>query len=122
MATDFDDFQKRKEAAFKVLRESGISSANFNPPMRRLLERLGLKSKPPHFASFLEVSSLYSIYFGVVWGLTMWLLVWRATPASPRLFIAISAGAGICFGLSMAAYYAYGRRKYKLPSWDSLVS
>jgi hypothetical protein len=29
---------------------------------------------------------------------------------------------GVLFGLAMATYYAYGRKKHQFPSWDSLVN
>lgn len=31
-----------------------------------------------------------------------------------------AVSAGILFGLAMAGYYAYGRKKYNLPRWQDL--
>lgn len=38
------------------------------------------------------------------------------------LAVVLTAGVGLFFGLSMAGYYAYGRRKYHLPKWNSILS
>ena len=59
-------------------------------------------------------------FFGLVWGLLMWFWQWSDTGMSAGFAAALSVVAGLLFGLSMASYYAYGRRKHRLPPWTSL--
>ena len=58
--------------------------------------------------------------FAIAWGLMMWFFVWSRQGMSPLAALVAAAVAGALFGLSMATYYAYGRRKYQLPEWRSL--
>jgi len=52
----------------------------------------------------------------------MSLFVWSQQGFPVALAVVLSAGVGLFFGLSMAGYYAYGRRKYHLPKWNSILS
>jgi membrane associated rhomboid family serine protease len=120
MSNKLDDFEHRKEAAFKVMRERGINPMHFYPPVHRMLARIGVRVKPPHFGSFIGVCVLHALYFGATWGLIMWLFVWQSTAVSPERAIGTSVGAGLTFGVAMAFNYAWDRRKHRLPSWETL--
>ena len=111
------DALKKREAALRLLESKGISRSNYSPPAARALWRLGIDVPPPHFASFGVTTLLLGTYFAVAWGLIMWLVFWfrRGLPAEAGLLTAVCAG--ILFGLSMAGYYAYCRRKYGIPLW-----
>ena len=50
----------------------------------------------------------------------MWFFVWSNQRMAPLAAVLTSLISGALFGLLMAAYYAHGRRKYKLPDWQSL--
>jgi Na+/glutamate symporter len=50
----------------------------------------------------------------------MWLVVWQRLNMSAVEAVLASATAGLFFGLAMGGYYAYGRRKHGLPSWEEL--
>jgi hypothetical protein len=60
--------------------------------------------------------------FTVAWGVIMWLLVWSQAGMSFGSMVITAASAGVIFGLTMAGYYAYGKRKHGLPSWRELKS
>ena len=109
----------KRNAALQLLRRTSIRPANFQPPMLRLLWRMGVDARPPHFCSFLHNVLFSGAVFGATWGGFMWLTLWQGSQAPLRAAaIALLTGAG--FGLSMACYYAYGRRVHALPSWDEL--
>ncbi len=111
-----DALQKR-EAALRLLETKGISHSNYAPPAARLLWRLGFDVPPPHFAGFGATALVAGSYFGVAWGLIMWLLFWSHQHFSIAIGLIVALGAGVLFGVFMASYYAYGRRKYGIPLW-----
>ncbi len=68
-------------------------------------------------ASFSGTALVAGLYFAAAWGLFMSLIVWSQGTVSVTEALIASIGAGIFFGLSMASYYAFGRRKHNLPLW-----
>jgi hypothetical protein len=109
----------KRDAALAIMARTGIWKSHYYPPIVRLLWRMGFAIPLPHFVSFGRVALASGCFFGTAWGLLMWLLHWRHQ-ISPMLALAASVFAGAAFGLSMAAYYAYGRSKHKLPLWHEL--
>ena len=108
-------------AALRLLDESGISKSNYAPPLFRLLWRAGVDVPPPHFMSFFRSAVTMGTTFGIVWGLlfsVFELLVDGAVNIPVLLLTAICCG--FVFGLAVATYYSYGRRRYKLPEWSAL--
>jgi len=110
----------RRTAALPLLSSTGMKRSNYEPPLLRLLWRLGVDARPPHFASFGVNALVSGIFFGSVWGISMWLFLWRQQAAPVVVSLFSSFLAGLLFGIAMATHYVYGRRKYKLPSWHSL--
>jgi Family of unknown function (DUF6404) len=110
----------KREAALKLLASTGIWRSNYAPPMLRFLWRLGFDTPPPHLVNFSSNALFCGTYFGVTWGLLMWFVFWSPHKISPAAAIISAVFAGIFFGLSMAAYYAHGRRKHNLPLWKDL--
>jgi hypothetical protein len=110
----------RRTAALKILAATGIKQRNYEPPYISLLWRIGFDLPPPHFICFLANFLIASSYFTLAWGLLTYLLLWL-TQGQPKLVLFAYAGAGGLFlGLTMASYYAYGRRKHELPLWQEL--
>ena len=111
---------EKRVAALKLLAATDISRGSYEPTIFRLLWRLGINVPPPHFASFWRNALFAGSFFAVGWGLLMWLLLWSRQGMAFSAATATAAGAGLFFGLAMASYYAYGKRKYRLPSWQEL--
>ena len=109
----------KRAAALALLARSRIRYSHYQPPVTRLLWRLGFNTPPPHFCGFFFNTILFAAIYGVVWGTFMWLVTWRHhhTPLNAAV---IASVCGLAFGLMMATYYAYGKRKHKLPSWRAL--
>ena len=114
-------FETQRDKALAVLAESGIWPSNYAPLLLKLLWKLGLKVPPPHFVRFWHVAVVYGVWFACTWGLLMWCALWMRQGMPIAVAITSAGCAGALFGISMAAYYAYGRRKYRLPTWASLV-
>ncbi len=101
----------------KDLGKKGIGQYTIAPPIYRLLWRLGVEVKPPHFASFWSLVGTTGVAFGIFWGIFMWFLVWQqSTPVS--LAVGAAALAGLVFGLVMAVYFRRRSRKLALPRWE----
>lgn len=113
--------EAQRAAALALLATTGMRQSNYLPPAVLLLWRLGINVPLPHFARFVPTVLTVGGAFAVGWGLIMWLVLWRSQSASFAAVALQSGGAGLVFGLVMATYYAYGRRKYRLPPWDSFA-
>lgn len=93
---------------------------NYEPPYLRLLWRMGIEIPPPHFVSFSRMVIFATVWFSAAWGTLMWHLAWSKQGLPGIAAIGISCGAGLTFGVLMGIYFAYGRRKYRLPQWAAL--
>jgi hypothetical protein len=104
----------------------GMSLHTVAPPLFRLLWALGLEVPPPLFLGFRKLTLLIGTGFGVLWGplwgVGMWLWVWRGEiPAgvavSMTVFTAVLAG--LSFGLVMAWLARRQAARLGLPSsWE----
>lgn len=110
----------RREAALKLLAATGLSRLNYEPPLVRMLWRMGFDIPPPHFATFSQAAWLSGVSFAGLWGLLMWVMVGQPNGLAMPWGIGIAGFVGLLFGVAMASYYAWGRRRHKLPDWQSL--
>ena len=81
---------------------------------------IGFEPRPPYYQSFTKVVVFFGIYFAVLWGLTMNLVIWRDQAIPFPVQLISSALAGVLFGFGMALWYRYVRRKSGLSSWADL--
>lgn len=116
-------FDEHYEIALQELAGSDILKGNYVPPLHKLLRRMGLKVKPPHYASMPANMLTTGIPFGILWAGLMWLFVWE-DQVGMSLSIALWAGffAGMLFGVAMAIYYRASARKHNLSSWVQLAT
>ncbi len=110
----------RRARSLAILAETGIWRSNYEPPFLRLLWRLGIDIPPPHFVSFVPMFLLSAAWFGFSFGIVMWILQWQRQGMGGMAAVIAACLVGLFFGLAMASYYARGRRKYRLPEWESL--
>ena len=111
---------QRREAALKALASAGMHRSNYEPPLLRLMWRLGWNVPPPHFAPFWGNAIVSGLFFGIAWGVLVWFMSWSRQGMSLAGVLIAATGAGVLFGATMAGYYAHGKRKYSLPSWHEL--
>lgn len=97
-----------------------MRESTYLPPLIKALWRIGAKVPPPHFVGFASTVAVTGTFFALTWGVAMWFLIWRDDGAPPSFAFAASALAGVLHGVSMAAFYAHGRKKHRLPAWESL--
>jgi hypothetical protein len=116
------DFYAQREQAIRVLAQAGIGPSSYAPPLLRLLWRCGAKVRPMQFIGFGRIAVLFGAWFAVSWGALMWMGSWSRQGMDVRVALVSACGAGLCFGLGMAGYYAWQRKKYSLPTWESLAA
>jgi hypothetical protein len=111
----------KRQAVLDMLKQTGIWPSNYAPPGVKLLWALGFDCPVPHMASFggvVLVAGLYGIALGVAMAFILGFFGrFDPTPQLTGILLSASATAGAMFGVWMATYYAYGRRKHKLPLW-----
>lgn len=116
------DYEQRFAAAEAELAAAGVWASNGNPPLTRIMRRLGFKPRPPHYDSTTKIIVGFALWFGPIWGIMMWLAGWRDSGMSIGMAAISALVAGALFGAFMAIYYAHGRRKYCLSSWYDLTA
>jgi hypothetical protein len=110
-------FEEKCSFAIQELESAKIWKSNYNPPIVKLIHRLGFQVPFPHYNSFLSNALFIGSFFGLVWGLLMYFLIWREQNISLVTFATAVIFAGTFFGISMALYYWYGFKKYNLTPW-----
>ena len=100
------------------LTSRGIGEKTIVPPLFSLAWKLGFQIPPPHFLGFGALALIMGTFFGVIWGVVMWLSIWRhqGLPIGGAVFASFVAG--VLFGSVMAIYYRRKARKLCLPSWS----
>lgn len=107
------DLKTKRQEALKLLASTGMKSGTYAPPLLSLLWRFGLDVPPPHFSTFAANFTLMGSWFAICLVLLGWLLQLDSPSA-----IFVKAGiAGSIFGLTMAAFFAYGKHKHRIPYW-----
>lgn len=109
--------KEKQRAALALLAKTGILKSNYAPPYLLLCWRLGLDIPPPHFAGFWQNTVFSGGFYSIAWGLFMYWLVWSKNGLPLTAMLSSSLVAGILFGLALASYFAYGKRKHGLPAW-----
>ena len=113
------NFEERLAAAHQELESKGVWYANYNPPLFRLLRRLGLQLRPPHHERFLVNLLAFGLPTGAIWGVLMWYLGWQHE-VNPAFALRQSLLFGIGLGLLMATWLWFRRKQLKLTPWDAL--
>ena len=116
------DFEEQRRRANAVLDRKGISRAAAEPPYGLLFRALGLKVRPLPFESFWRIVFYWSAQFAPIWGTVMWFWQWREDGTSLAVAVLAALLTGLGSGLAMACYVAWSRKKYQLPTWESLAT
>lgn len=112
------DYKAKLEEWFKFARAKRIGWSYRRPPIDFFLQKLGCRIPPIVFWSFGAAASVLGINFGIIWGVLMYLMVWKKEQAPISEVFAFSIFTGAMFGLLMAWLYSRLRQKNNLPSWD----
>ena len=113
-------YEEKLKLAMDELSATKLSKSSRNPLMMKLLGSMGFKVRPPHYSAFAINLLTLGCFFGGSWGLFMYIFIWLPQNYPIAICILASLGAGLFFGLIMAAYYKFGAHKYKLTAWEDL--
>ena len=112
-------FEHRKTRALEVLSRTGMARSHYAPPLIRLLWKAGVQVPPPHFLPFLRVALGTGLWFGMFWGLIMWIFFWSrpdaATPLSPLAALVAACAAGGLRG-RQPVWHRHGQRLCPRPA------
>ena len=114
-------FDARLQQALAFIESKGVRRSTAAPPLYRLFWRMGLKVPPPLMTGFWGVALLMGGFFGVFWGLVMWLLMWGRNGMPLALAALLALVAGVLFGLLMAAVLRSQARNKQIPVWKDFV-
>lgn len=114
------NFEEKRHFALQELKNAGIWESNYNPPIVKLIHKLGLQMPFPHYISFIKNTLGMGAIFGIFWGLTMYFFVWGTQNVALMVVVLSSVLGGAVFGIAMASYYRYTFKKYKLTPWDEM--
>ena len=114
------DCETKLQLAHKELSDEGVWKPNYNPPLVKLLSKLGLYLPPHYYQSFFANVMLCVAFFAPVWGIFQWFLVWSelGKPVLEAVYISLLTGA--LFSLVMATLYYIRRKQLNLTDWGSL--
>ena len=113
-------FEQQRNAALQRLIEAGIAPAEGQPPLWRLLWRLGLHIPPRLFAGYWSVVLADGLPFGVAWGLLMGLALWRDQRAPILVALVSAVFASWLYGSATALAMARRRSELGLPKWRDI--
>jgi hypothetical protein len=112
-------FRAQLDRSLALLSARGLARSHAEPLAFRVLWKLGVRVRPPHFIGFVPIALAYGTSFACMWGVFMWTLVW-SQQGFGMMDVGLRAGvAGAAFGLMMAWFYARERREFALPAWES---
>jgi hypothetical protein len=69
-------FRAQLDRSLAVLSQHGLSRNHAEPLLFRLLWKLGVRVRPPHFLGFASIALVFGTWFAGAWGVFMWTLVW----------------------------------------------
>ena len=115
-------FEERLTTAHQELASKGVWHANYNPPLCRLLRRLGCPVKPPHYQGWLRNTLWFGVSAGLIWGLFMWFFSWQPMGMDPLFSLRQTALFAGLFGIFMASWLWLRRKQLKLIPWERLES
>ena len=113
-------YRSKLIAAHEELEQAGIWKSNFNPPLFRLLRKLGVKYPPPYYRSFQSNFLTSFVFFTPVWGILMYFLGWQASGKSITESAITALVGGLLYGLITALYYSWKSKRCKLTKWENI--
>ena len=116
------DFDERHRRAMEELAASNIPATQHDPPVHRILRRLGVKLRPPHYQPQSTTVALFGAPFALLMGVAAWLVPAVMGGASGALLMLLAGLAGAIFGWLMARRYRRDGEAARLTRWDDLLS
>lgn len=113
-------FKQKKERAITIMKSKNMWKSSYAPPLIQGLWKLGLKIPPLPFMPFWQTTLITGVSFGLVFGIFMWFSVWEHKGMTLSLAISTSFMTGILFGVTMAIFNLWLKKRNNLPKWNEL--
>ncbi len=114
-------FEARRAQAVRLLAEKDVPRWRVVPAFYRFVWSLGVRLRPPHFASWEANFALFGVAPGGLLAVVSWLAM---TAVGREMALIQSAGAGAVFavvsGFSAAARHKREAEDHDLPRWGDL--
>lgn len=114
-------FKQKQELALLELSGTSMKTRNCFPPLHRLLNKLGVPLRPPHYSSFMNIVAGVTVSFGFIWGWLMHMTLWAGPGSTLLAALSKSLLIGLFLGLFLACFYRHGIIKHQLTPWDKLA-
>ena len=115
-----DDYARKFEASLAQMEAAGIKRKKAIPLMSKLYIRMGFKVRPPLYQPFLTKIFTFGWFFALLWGGTMYVLIWRPDGLPISMALAFTGLAGVLFGVLMALSESIRKKKLGLGRWKDL--
>jgi len=115
-----DEYTRKLHAAMWELHEKGIRHKQSQPIYFRVLHRLRVKIRPPHYSEPKIVFIYTTIYFTVLINLLLWFVQRDQIGMSLMHKATISVFFGALFGGIMMVINIQNKKKFELTPWDDL--
>lgn len=115
-----EEFERKKERAFEIIKQKKMWKSNYAPPLLRILWRCGINMPLFPFAPFWLNMTIMSVWFGVPVTLVSCILSLNEGNACANHIIAQGVISTLFYGFFMAAFHAWARYFYRLPTWAQL--
>ena len=110
------DYESKVKLAHSETSQKGVWESNFNPPIFKLMRKIGLQLPPPYYQSiqlnFIISFAFFTPVFGVISGLI--------SGQSISIAIKTAVLAGLMFSVTMSVFYYIRQKQLKLTKWHDL--
>lgn len=113
-------FEQRRDKAIALMEEKKMWRSNYAPPILRLMWRMGVNMPPPPFAPFWLNTLFFGVWFGPLWGVLMWFMVWKNQGYTGDEALILSLVTGLLFGFFMALFHYWRKKANRLSDWNDL--
>ena len=114
-------FEARRAQAVRLLAEKGVPRWRVVPAFYRFVWSLGIRLRPPHFASWEANFALFGVIPGGLLAVVSWVTM-TAVGREMALVQSLAAGTVVAVmnGFSAAARHKREAEDHALPRWDEL--
>ena len=110
------EYHLKLKLAHEEARSNGIWECNYNPPVFRLICRLGAKVPPPYYQGFYFSFIWCFCYFTPIYALSLYAFTQQEFyEVINTVFIS-----GLFFSFFMSLFYKVRRAQFKLTKWSLL--
>lgn len=109
---------KDKMTAWNEFAQTKNIPVNYRGVPTLLFMRIGKEAAPLIFSSFWKIAGFLGLNYALMWGVFMYIMMWRRTEIPIVYQVVSTLCAGLFFGIFMALMYRRHKKKHDLRSWS----